>query len=147
MTFVLGLTGSIGMGKSTTAAMFAELGVPVHDADAAVHRLYRGARRAAGRGGVSGHGRATASSTARRSASAVLGDPTRLQRLEAIVHPLVRAERERFPAPPSRRRRAAGRARHPAAVRDRRRATLRCGRRRHGARRGAARARAGRARA
>ena len=55
--FILGLTGSLGMGKSATAKFFAEEGVPVHDADAAVHRLYEGEAAAADRGGVSRHHR------------------------------------------------------------------------------------------
>jgi dephospho-CoA kinase len=93
----LGLTGSIGMGKSTTAAMFARRGVPVHDADKAVHRLYRGAAAApiaevfpqAVRDGI----------VDRPALSKlVVGDAPALKRLEAIVHPLVRAEEERFVA-------------------------------------------------
>lgn len=95
MTFVLGLTGSIGMGKSATAAILRRLGVPVHDADAAVHALYRGraaalvaeAFPAAMRDGVVDRAALGA---------AVLGDPGRLQALEAIVHPLVREEEEGF---------------------------------------------------
>lgn len=99
--FVLGLTGSIGMGKSTVAAMFARLGVPVHDADAAVHRLY-------GPGGaaveavrrlvpeaVVGEGR-TARVDRGKLGQAVLGDRAKLAALEAAVHPLVGAERDRF---------------------------------------------------
>lgn len=91
---VVGLTGSIGMGKSTTAAMFAELGVPVHDADQAVHDLYSGkAVSAVGAAfpGVVVDGRVDRG----RLSAAVLGDPAAIRRLEAIVHPLVReAERE-----------------------------------------------------
>src|SRR4029079_18411991 len=87
--FVLGLTGSVGMGKSTTAGFFAEAGVPVHDADAAVHRLYEGeAARAIGaacRGTPSGDKVDRA-----RLAARVLGDKAALKQLEAIVHPLVR---------------------------------------------------------
>ncbi len=86
---ILGLTGSIGMGKSTTAAMFAAEGVPVHDADAAVHRLYRGAAVApveAAFPGVAVDGVVDRA----RLAAKVVGDPDALARLEAIVHPLVR---------------------------------------------------------
>lgn len=92
---VLGLTGSVGMGKSTTAGMFADLGVPVHDADAAVHRLYAGplAREVeAAFPGTTIDGRVDRG----RLATAVLGVPDALRRLEAIVHPQVRAEEERF---------------------------------------------------
>jgi dephospho-CoA kinase len=92
---VLGLTGSVGMGKSTTARFFAEAGVPVFDADAAVHRLYAGEAVAAieaafpGTTGAQGVDRT-------KLAGAVLGDPAALARLEAIVHPLVRREELRF---------------------------------------------------
>ncbi|MEA1014263.1 dephospho-CoA kinase [Sphingosinicella sp. LY1275] len=93
----LGLTGSIGMGKSTVAAMFADEGVPVFDADAAVHRLQgpEGALVAAiesdfpGTTGPAGVDRTSL-------AEAVLGQPEALQRLEALVHPAVAAEREHF---------------------------------------------------
>ncbi|MBC7140990.1 MAG: dephospho-CoA kinase [Rhodobacteraceae bacterium] len=95
--FRLGLTGSIGMGKSTTAAMFADAGVPVWDADAAVHRLYApggGAVAAiaalfpdaAGPGGVDRD----------RLRARVTADPDALARLEAAVHPLVAADRAAF---------------------------------------------------
>ncbi|MBZ6077023.1 dephospho-CoA kinase [Microvirga puerhi] len=95
MTFVLGLTGSIGMGKSATAALFRRLGVPVHDADAAVHALYRG--RAApliekAFPGTSVDGIVDRS----RLGAAVFDDPARMKALEAIVHPLVREEEEAF---------------------------------------------------
>lgn len=92
---VLGLTGSIGMGKSVTAQLFAEAGVPVHDADATVHRLYAGEAvgliEAAfpGTTGPEGVDRA-------KLAGRVLDDPAAIAKLEAIVHPLVRAAEDRF---------------------------------------------------
>ena len=92
---VLGLTGSIGMGKSATSAMFAEAGVPVFDADACVHALYRG-------GAVGPVERAFPGVVAQgvidrsRLSAQVLADPAALRRLEAIVHPLVREAREAF---------------------------------------------------
>lgn len=97
MAVILGLTGSIGMGKSTVAAMFRRVGVPVFDADAAVHRLQGpgGAlvpsieARFPGTTGPGGVDRA-------RLSPVVLGDPAELKALEAIVHPAVRAERARF---------------------------------------------------
>jgi dephospho-CoA kinase len=91
--FILGLTGSLGMGKSTTARFFAEEGVPVHDADAVVHRLYEGEAAAAIEAAFPG---TTAGGKVDRTrlAARVLGDPAALARLEAIVHPLVQdAER------------------------------------------------------
>jgi dephospho-CoA kinase len=94
---ILGLTGSIGMGKSTVAAMFAEQGVPVFDADAAVHRLQgSGGRLVAaieslhpGTTGPDGVDRAKLS-------AAVLGNPAALRALEALVHPAVGEERAAF---------------------------------------------------
>ena len=87
--FIIGLTGSIAMGKTTTARLFAEAGVPVHDADAAVHRLYEGEAVAAIEAafpGTTRGGKVDRVALGRR----VLGDAPALQRLEAIVHPLVR---------------------------------------------------------
>ena len=110
MTFVLGLTGSIGMGKSATAAMFRALGVPVHDADAVVHALYRGAAApliAKAFPGTVADGVVDRPALGRE----VLGRPERLKELEAIVHPLVRAERDGFLT-------AAVAARAPVAVID-----------------------------
>jgi dephospho-CoA kinase len=95
MTFVLGLTGSIGMGKSATADLFRWLGVPVHDADATVHRLYRG--RAAPLIEKAFPGTVTEGAVDRaRLGAAVLDSQERMQQLEAIVHPLVREEEESF---------------------------------------------------
>ena len=92
---VLGLTGSIGMGKSTAAGFFAEAGVPVHDADAVVHRLYAG--EAAPAIEAAFHGTTSDGKVDRgRLAQRVLADPAALKRLEAIVHPLVRRDEERF---------------------------------------------------
>ncbi|HZT26800.1 MAG TPA: dephospho-CoA kinase [Pseudolabrys sp.] len=92
---VLGLTGSLGMGKSTAAKMFAEEGVPVHDADAAVHRLYDG--EAAGAIEQAFPGTAAGGKVDRTKLSArVIGDAAAMRRLEAIVHPLVRRSEERF---------------------------------------------------
>lgn len=95
--FVLGLTGSIGMGKTKTAQFFAEAGVPVHDADAAVHRLYEGEAVEAVERAFPG---TTAGGIVDRDklAKAVLGDDAAIKRLEGIVHPLVRASRQRFVA-------------------------------------------------
>ena len=95
MTFVLGLTGSMGMGKSATAGLFRERGVPVHDADVCVHALYRGAAAAPIERvfpGVAPHGVVDRAALA----AAVLDNPERLAELEGIVHPLVRAEEDRF---------------------------------------------------
>jgi dephospho-CoA kinase len=93
--FILGLTGSLGMGKSTTAGFFAEAGVPVHDADAVVHRLYEGEAAAAIEAAFPG---TTADGKVDRArlAARVLDHPEALRRLEAIVHPLVRGAEARF---------------------------------------------------
>jgi dephospho-CoA kinase len=95
MAFVLGLTGSIGMGKSTTAGLFRALGVPVHDADAAVHRLYRGRAVPLIEAAFPGTTGPEEVDRARLGAR-VVGDPEAIARLEALVHPLVREEEEAF---------------------------------------------------
>jgi dephospho-CoA kinase len=93
--FILGLTGSLGMGKSVTARFFAEQGVPVHDADAVVHRLYEGEAAAAIEAAFPG---TTAGGKVDRDklAARVLGDGAALKRLEAIVHPLVQEAERRL---------------------------------------------------
>src|SRR5471032_1166743 len=93
--FVLGLTGSIGMGKSTTAKMFAAEGVPVHDADAVVHRLYEGEATAAIEAAFPG---TTKDDKVDRAVlgQRVLGNDAAIKKLEAIVHPLVAQARDRF---------------------------------------------------
>lgn len=93
--WVLGLTGSIGMGKSATAAMFRDMGVPVHDADAAVHLLYAGAAVAPVEAAFPGVTRDGVIDRPALSAR-VLNDAAAMARLEAIVHPLVRAEENKF---------------------------------------------------
>ena len=93
--FILGLTGSLGMGKSTTARFFAEEGVPVHDADAVVHRLYEGEAADAIEAAFPG---TTAGGKVDRDhlAARVLGDSAALRRLETIVHPLVQEAERRL---------------------------------------------------
>ena len=92
---IIGLTGSIGMGKSTTMQLFAEQGVPVYDADAAVHAVYAGAAVPAVEAafpGTTGDGKVD-----RQKLSAkVLGNPEALKRLEQIVHPMLGAHRQQF---------------------------------------------------
>ena len=91
----IGLTGSIGMGKSTTAKMFAAEGVPVHDADATVHMLYAG--RAAPLVEAAFPGTVQDGKVDRKLLSPhVLGKPEAMKKLEAIVHPLVRQEEVAF---------------------------------------------------
>ena len=92
---VLGLTGSIGMGKSTTARMFADAGVPVHDSDEAVHRLYAGKAAPLVEAAFPGTPLAGVVERAKLGAR-VLGDAAALKRLEAIIHPLVRADADAF---------------------------------------------------
>jgi dephospho-CoA kinase len=92
---VLGLTGSIGMGKSTTAKLFAEAGVPVYDADATVHRIYEGEAAPAIEAafpGTTADGRVDRS----RLSAKVVNDPAAIRRLEQIVHPMLRAYHQKF---------------------------------------------------
>jgi dephospho-CoA kinase len=93
--FVLCLTGSLGMGKSTAAKFFAEAGVPVHDSDAVVHALYEAEAVPLIEQEFPG---STAGGKVDRAklAAMVLNDKASLGRLEAIVHPLVSASREKF---------------------------------------------------
>ncbi|MDP1616199.1 dephospho-CoA kinase [Phenylobacterium sp.] len=94
---LIGLTGSIGMGKSTTAAMFREHGVPVYDADAAVHDLYDVGGAAVGPVGEAFPGVVQGGAVDRELLrQRVLGDPEALKRLNAIVHPLVGQDRLGF---------------------------------------------------
>ena len=107
---VLGLTGSIGMGKSATAKMFAEAGVPVHDSDETVHRLYSGKAAPLVEAAFPGTTQAGVVDRVKLGRQ-VLADPAALKKLEAIIHPLVRADADAFLA----RHRAAG---SPLAVLD-----------------------------
>ncbi len=108
--FVLGLTGSIGMGKSTTAKLFIEAGVPVYDADATVHALYEGEAVAAIEADFPG---TTASGKVDRQklSTVVVNNPAAMNKLEAIVHPMLRAHECTFLA-------EAGAAKAPVAVLD-----------------------------
>ena len=98
MTFVLGLTGSIGMGKSTTARMFADEGLPVWDADATVHRLYQPGQPAAQAVKTLFADAIDPDGSVNRAKLRALiqTDPGALDRLNAAVHPLVAADRARF---------------------------------------------------
>lgn len=92
---ILGLTGSIGMGKSTTAKLFAEAGVPVYDADAAVHQLYEGEAAPAIEAAFPG---TTANGKVDRSklSARVVQDPAAIKQLEQIVHPMLGVSRQKF---------------------------------------------------
>jgi len=92
---VLGLTGSIGMGKSTTAKLFAEAGVPVYDADAAVHRLYEGEAATAIEAAFPGTTKEGKVDRNKLSAH-VVHDSAAMKRLEQIVHPMLGESRRRF---------------------------------------------------
>jgi dephospho-CoA kinase len=102
---ILGLTGGVGMGKSTATAMLRRMGVPVYDADAAVHRMM-------GKGGIAAAAVSAAfpgvvkDGAVDRAAlgSRVFGDPAAMKRLEAIIHPLVRQDEDRFLGEMQRRR-------------------------------------------
>ena len=92
---VLGLTGSIGMGKSTTAKLFAEAGAPVYDADAVVHSLYEGEAAPAIEAAFPGttvNGKVDRNKLSAR----VVHDPKAIRRLEEIVHPMLGASRQQF---------------------------------------------------
>ncbi|MES2197384.1 MAG: dephospho-CoA kinase [Pseudomonadota bacterium] len=92
---ILGLTGSIGMGKSTTAKLFAEAGVPVYDADATVHQLYEGEAAPAIEAafpGTTADGKVVRPKLSAR----VVHDPAAMKQLEQIVHPMLGASRQKF---------------------------------------------------
>jgi len=92
---ILGLTGSMGMGKSTTAKLFAEAGVPVYDADATVHMIYQGEATPvieAAFPGTTDNGRVDRS----KLSASVVHDPLAIKRLESIVHPMLRAHHQQF---------------------------------------------------
>jgi dephospho-CoA kinase len=92
---ILGLTGSIGMGKSTTAKLFAEAGVPVYDADAAVHRIYEAEAAPAVEAAFPGttvNGKVDRTKLSAR----VVHDPAAMKQLEQIVHPMLGASRQKF---------------------------------------------------
>ncbi len=95
---ILGLTGSVGMGKSTAAAMLRRLGLPVHDSDAAVHRLLapQGAAVAAVAAAFPGVQTVAGGIDRPRLGRRVFGDPPALRRLEGILFPLVRRSQEHF---------------------------------------------------
>jgi dephospho-CoA kinase len=92
---ILGLTGSIGMGKSTTAKLFEEAGVPVYDADATVHKLYEGEAAPAIEAAFPG---TTANGQVDRTklSAQVVHDPAAMQQLERIVHPMLGTSRKKF---------------------------------------------------
>ncbi len=95
--FLVGLTGSIGMGKSETAKMFARLGIPVYDSDAAVHRLYEPGGAAVAEIGKTFPGSVVNGAVDRAALSRQLAaDPNGFKTLEAIVHPLVAREQAKF---------------------------------------------------
>ena len=132
---VVGLTGSIGMGKSTVAARLRALGLGVCDADAEVHKLYEGAAVPlieAAFPGTTGDGKVDR----QKLSQVLLADPAGFKRLEAIVHPLVFEAERAFLRARGGLGCAAGGARDPAAARGRRRATRRL---RHRLQRAAAR--------
>lgn len=105
---VVGLTGSIGMGKSTASNMLRRLGLPVHDADATVHRLMGPGGRAVAPVGAAFPGVVKTGAVDRSALGArVFGDTQALRRLEKILHPLVARERDRFLASCRRARRGA----------------------------------------
>jgi len=93
--FVIGLTGSIGMGKSETAKLFASEGIPVFDADAAIHVLYAGEAATMIEAAFPGSTRNGAVDRAALS-KIVAGDPAALERLEGLMHPLVAEKRDAF---------------------------------------------------
>ncbi|WP_135081290.1 dephospho-CoA kinase [Terasakiella sp. SH-1] len=96
--FILGLTGSIGMGKSATAEMFRTLGIPVHDADATVHQLMGPKGRATAKINQVFPGCLAENGAVDRQklGAQVLGDDVALKKLEAILHPMVRGEERKF---------------------------------------------------
>lgn len=97
MSFLLGLTGSIGMGKSTTAKMFADVGIPVWDADATVHAIYAKGGAAVAKVEAAFPAAIRDGAVDRAALKSIIADqPELLEKIEAIVHPLVAANRQGF---------------------------------------------------